>query len=250
MQGKRDATERKLKILGPERKSRIAKASFLTELATKFQQLVDSALTIKFGTSDIFEEHPELKIAPAIMRRMDQFKDDMMQWGHEYVFDIRDETVKSSADPTAVLQLRKNILQLSGLGDLLSKPETIRHEGSKTCIYEWLRQLHAENRGFELGVFDPVINSIAMRAQTTRWRKISSGFISDIIVIIHGFIKTALSVLCQNERLERELCNIVLEEANKRYRRANDQLHFISTVELDGIPMTQDPHFLGRLERV
>ncbi|KAK4500881.1 hypothetical protein PRZ48_009073 [Zasmidium cellare] len=255
VQRKVDSVEEKLKALGPERTSRTAKAAFLTELATKFQQLVDSGLSANFGANRLFEKHRALKVAPATVLRMEQFRNDMIYWGHKYQFHNTDddqemtEQYKAARSPGKELKVRKRVNHHDGLDNLLCNLETISSKDSGKSTDEWLHQLHGENRGFELGTFDPIILASAMRKQTANWEKISSGFISDIIVMIHGFIKMAISNLCQNERLEAELCNVVFDEAMTRYKKAIDQLKFILTVELDGTPLTQNPHFMTRLDK-
>ena len=78
--------ESKLKHLGPERNDRTAQAAYLTEISVDFQRLVDSALNAKFGTNCLFDKHEELKLAPTVVLRMEQFGEDMEHFGNDYIF--------------------------------------------------------------------------------------------------------------------------------------------------------------------
>lgn len=256
------AAEEKLKGLGPERSSRAAQAAYLTELSTKFQHLVDLTLSANFGTDSLFEEYKELKIAPAVVLRMEQFGKEMTQWGHKYSFDASKQHEDEAFDlkigerktnhnraryvPTTEFQVRKHTT-LNDLEDLLYSQTSLSCSSGEGTD-EWLRQLHKNSRGFELGTFDPVILASAMRTQTSKWRPITFGYVSDIAVITHVFIKTALSCICANDRLQGDLYNFLVDDLRTRYTKAMEQVRFILAVELDGTPMTENHYFIDQLE--
>ncbi|KYG40858.1 hypothetical protein M433DRAFT_8419 [Acidomyces richmondensis BFW] len=81
-----DTAHKALEAMGPERNSRAEQMNFLTELGTKFQRLVTLALDAKYGQDEIFDAQPALRIAPAVLARMEVFAADMMQGGHMYSF--------------------------------------------------------------------------------------------------------------------------------------------------------------------
>ena len=265
--------EGKLKHLGPERNDRTAQAAFLTEISVDFQRLVDSALSAKFGTDHLFDEYEELKIAPAVVLRMEQFGEDMEHFGHNYIFNspkhrrdsplvvetgIKTKKHKRAIEippPEFIVTARPKRAELcvrrwtkpTELGDLLFAQTTLLRSASEQSD-EWLRALHSCSRGFELGTFDPVILASAMRRQTTNWRSISSGFISDVAVIVDTFTRTALSCLCLTERLQTALYDTLFDDMKTRYLKAIEQVEFILKVELESTPMTQNQSFIDRLE--
>ena len=262
VQKKLAAAEETLKGLGPERSSRAAQAAYLTELSTKFQHLVDLALSANFGTDSLFEEYEELKIAPAVVLRMEQFGKEMTQWGHKYSFEASEQHEDEASDytigerktkhnharyvPTTEFQARK-YTKPNDLEDLLYSQTSLSHSTGEGTD-EWLRELHQNSRGFELGTFDPVILASAMRKQTNKWRPISFGFVSDIAIITHAFIKTALTCICANDRLQDDLYNFLVDGLRTRYTKAMEQVRFILAVELEGTPMTENHYFIDQLE--
>ena len=204
----------------------------------------------------------ELKIAPAVVLRMEQFGREMDQWGHKYSFgaseqnedeafefEIAERKTKHNharCEQTTDFQVRKHT-KPNDLDDLLYS------QTSLSCLTgggtnEWLRELHQDCRGFELGTFDPVILAAAMRKQAIKWEPISFGYVSDIAVITHAFITTALSCVCVNDRLQSDLYSFLLDDLRIPYLKAMEQVRFILAVELEGTPMTQDQDFIDDLE--
>lgn len=262
VQKKLDAAEVKLKSLGPERNSRAAQSAYLTEMATNFQHLVDLTLRANFGTEDLFEKYEELKVAPAVILRMEGFAKDMTHFGHTYSFNaprvhqeeafevyarIGPPSHERATDPIASEILVRRRTERIDFAHLLGKQTKLTRPDSESTD-DWLRELHDRSRGFELGTFDPVIVASAMREQTKNWQAISSGFVSDIAVITHLFITKALDCLCSDDRLKDELYHMLYEELEARYKKAIEQVAFILAVELKGTPMTQNKYFLDRLE--
>lgn len=248
-----DTAESKLKALGPERNGRVAQAAYLTELSTRFQHLVDLALRANFGTDDLFDEYEELKIAPAVVARMEEFSEDMQKWGHRYSFDplelrpaVLDTKEYSHSAPQKTFCVRKCTAG-SDIESVLCDPQNLPCPSAEHSD-AWLRILHKCNRGFELGTFDPVILASAMRKQTTSWKSIGLGFVSDVAQIIHAFTTKALECICVDERLRLELYHTLYDELTIRYTKAMEQVKFIFEVELDGHPMTQNHFFLDGLE--
>nr|POE56451.1 interferon-induced gtp-binding protein mx [Quercus suber] len=261
VQKKLTTAEEKLKGLGPERNSRASQAAYLTEISARFQHLVDLALSANFGTDDLFDRYRDLRIAPAVVLRMEQFKADITLWGHKYSFELPEEHGEPHSAPslggknkrrshtqvemTTDLKVRRHI-KFPDVEDLLHPQEQLSRIRSEDNP-EWLRGLHHTSRGFELGTFDPVILASALRQQTVSWRPISFGYVSDIASMIHTFILTALESICTNDRLKDDLYSFLSEDLRVRYIKAMEQVDFILDVEIGGIPMTQNSYFVERL---
>jgi hypothetical protein len=246
-----------LKKLGPERNTRPAQAAFLIDLSTDFQGLVRNALSARTGNSEVFSANPNLKIAPVIVARMENFARTMARWGHAHHLrssteneseheDVdSDETVSDSNDTISILtRQEENILEIEDILDPQS--ELPKRETAKENA--WLQDLYLNNRGFEIGTFDPAILSSAMREQTQNWPCLCRGYTSDIIVIIHKFIQTALETICKDDRLQNNLYNHIEARIRERYDRAKEQVNFILAVELNGQPLTHNQYFNENLQ--
>jgi hypothetical protein len=229
----------------------------LTDLSTDFQELVRNALSARTGINEVFSTNPSLKIAPAIVTRMESFARTMARRGHAHPLrlpsesegenkDVDEDGTASDLDDVDSTFTRQ-------LDDILEIEDVLdpQNELPKREISEdnsWLHDLYFNNRGFEIGTFDPAILSSAMREQTQNWPSICRGYTSDIIVIVHKFIQTALETICKDARLESNLYNYLEARIREKYDRVNEQVDFILAAELNGQPLTQNQYFNENLQ--
>lgn len=97
---------------------------------------------------------------------------------------------------------------------------------------------YKENRGFELGTFNATILATAMKKQSSKWSDISLAYVSDVIIMVHTFIKTALVSVCPDGDIRRALFGIMIDGLINRYEKAVDHAKFLLRVEDGGNPMT------------
>lgn len=78
--------------MGRSRETTSEQANFLVDIAIRFQEVLNQALTTSYATNDLFTAHPELKLATRFVTRNEQFSDDMKRSGHYYTFSKRPST--------------------------------------------------------------------------------------------------------------------------------------------------------------
>ncbi|KYG42578.1 hypothetical protein M433DRAFT_402747 [Acidomyces richmondensis BFW] len=88
-----------------------------------------------------------------------------------------------------------------------------------------------------------------MKKQSSKWINISLGYISDIVVIVHRFVMTALGLLCYHDAMKQSLFNILSDGLLCRYKVAIQHVQFLLEVERNGIPMTTNHYFSDNLEK-
>lgn len=88
-----------------------------------------------------------------------------------------------------------------------------------------------------------------MKKQSVKWVNISLGYISDIIVIVHRFMTTALDLLCYDDTMKQSLFNTLADGLLHRYKMAIKQVSFLLEVERNGLPMTLNHYFNDNLEK-
>jgi hypothetical protein len=76
-------------------------------------------------------------------------------------------------------------------------------------IEPWPRTVFETSRGFELGAFDASILATAMKKHSSKWSSISLGYVSDVIVLVHRFITTAIRAIVPDNSMAYSLLNIV-----------------------------------------
>lgn len=246
-----------MKDLGPERKDSVEQMAYLTELATKFQRLVTLALTATYGADDVFSTTSALHIAPAVVARSKIFSTEMAKHGHTYTFLPND-----GSEPTAPTPVF-GAISASGVGDIFNVRREedvdalvdILHDQEKLPQQEkgkitaWLLQVFQENRGFELGTFNSSILATTMKKQSVKWPSISMGFVSDIIVMVHRFITSALSSVCPDREVRHALISTLSDDLLRRYQLAIDNVSFLLEVESTDPPTTQNHYFNDNLQK-
>ena len=255
-----------LKRLGPERSTPAAQAAYLTELATQYQRLMMLSLEAKYGSDELFDSFPSLRIAPAVTSRSVTFDREMARCGHEFSFSssqtkdsapAKDDWVAISGSvstkgesldkSTDDLEVRRED-DVQDIVDILHPQGTLAVPNG-TEIESWLRQVYETSRGFELGTFDSSILATTMKKQSSKWTSISLGYVSDIVVIVHRFITTTLRSICYDDSMEASLFSILSEGLLNRYQKAIHHAEFLLAVERNGTPMTTNHYFNDNLEK-
>ncbi|KAK4610262.1 Interferon-induced GTP-binding protein Mx1 [Fulvia fulva] len=244
-----NAQQKKLKNLGPERGELFEQNSFLTELATNFQRLVTLALTANYAADTVFNSNETLRIAPAVRFRQDTFADEMAKFGQTYSFLRKDgeDAVPPPPDEETEFNVRKEA-DIDELADVLHKQiSLLRREAGD--IKPWLHEKFLQNRGFEIGTFNPSIIATTMRKQSEKWEDISLGYVSDIIVMVQMFIESALASLCSDRDVRVALLNKMSDKLNTRYGMAMTNTKFLLQVERSNTPATQNHCFNNNLQK-
>lgn len=245
--------QNRLDDLGPERGSQPEQLAFLNDLATRFQRLVSFALIANHGADDIFDAELALRMSPAVMTRMQIFSDEVAKYGHTYSFLPSSDDEESLPSNDQIGESAANFLvrkedDLDELTDIL-QPQVEHLQAVASGIKEWLSDVFAGNRGFEMGTFNASILATVMKKQSAKWGDISKGFVSDIIVIVHRFITAALQSLCTDGEICRALLDAIFDDLVGRYQRAIENTRFLLKVENTNTPMTLNHYFNETLQK-
>lgn len=267
-------SQKHLDGLGPERGSASAQLAYLTSIAARLQRLRSLALSSNFGTDNVFEGEPALRLAPAVMARMNTFSDEMRTSGHTFSFLHRgadplspqndDYSASPAADEVALespdnegacseiedweyFAIRKED-DIEELQDILQSQDSQR-QPEPSGIKDWLREVFQDHRGFEMGTFNASILATVMKKQSSKWAVMSMACVSDAIMIVHRFIGTALKSICTNEQVCRALMDTIFEDLVQGYKEAIKNSEFILKVERNGTPMTLNHYFNDNLQK-
>ncbi|OQN95383.1 hypothetical protein B0A48_18618 [Cryoendolithus antarcticus] len=245
-----DACRERLAELGPERNNPAEQMAYLTRISTRFQRLVVLALNATHGADDVFETDHRLRIAPAIMSRMKTFSEEMAKYGHTYAFTAQDNDAAGDSEieqPAKLFEIRKedyldelvNILHLQGS---LQYPK-------RGYIRDWILQIFQNNRGFELGTFNASLLATCMKRQSSKWTDVGMGFVSDVIIMVHNYVETALASICNDPTVCNSLMDKLSDELIKRYQRAITNIQFLLDVEKSDTPLTLNHYFNENLQK-
>lgn len=250
--------EKAFKSLGPDRHTPSKQAAYLTELSSQYERLVMLSLQAQYGSDELFDTQESLRLAPAVASRSAIFNDEMERLGHSYSFHSAQEEVVTD-DTLAGLFGGENPFKTKTFatrkekdpGDIANilHPSENLNSPSQDNINPWLRKVYESSRGFELGTFDSSILAATMKKQATKWASISLGYVSDIIVLIHKFITTAISSICYDVKMKDALFGLLSEGLLATYTKAMENVDYLLTIELSGKPLTLNHYFNENLEK-
>jgi hypothetical protein len=242
----------KLEGLGPQRATTAEQASYLVKIASDFQTKTCMAIEATYYADDNFDNNEVLRLANNIVNRNENFAEDFNEYGHNYMF----KTVLESGDliePISETYIhdekftRQNDEIVPVLEDIVDNPLELEYPAD--CgIATWLTSLYGQSRGFEIGTFDPKLLANAMKQQSTKWRDLCRGYVSDVVCLTHSYILELLKILCPDERVLSELLDLLMEDIIQGYKNALAQVDFILNVERSMKPATQNHYFNENLQ--
>nr|OQO32491.1 hypothetical protein B0A51_00900 [Rachicladosporium sp. CCFEE 5018] len=214
------------------------------------RRLVVLALNATHGADDLFETDHRLRIAPAIMSRMKTFSEEMAKYGHTYAFTAQDNDVAGDSDieqPPKLFEVRKEY-DLDKLVNILHSQGSLQYS-QYGDIRDWILQIFQNNRGFELGTFNASLLATCMKRQSAKWTDVGMGFVSDVIIIVHNYVDTALASICNDPNVCNSLMDKLSDELIKRYQRAITNIQFLLDVEKSDTPLTLNHYFNENLQK-
>lgn len=83
-----------------------------------------------------------------------------------------------------------------------------------------------------------------MKKQSDKWPVIARGYISDVINMVHGFIRKSLWVSCHSKKISSGIISLLMDDLLDKYRQAIAAVEFLLNIERAGTPMTLN-HYLN-----
>lgn len=256
----------------------------MLDLATRFQSITLHALAARYGDDSVFDKNPALKLATVVVNRSTVFADNVWKLGHTMAFsqgseeatndDEEAEDLDEDDDDLDKLAKEIGFDPLSNESNKDNDAETpdeqsypVRHTETepdlddilhndctvpmpKTIgIIRWLAEVYKSSRGFELGTFDASLLPVIWRKQSTKWDDLALGYTSDIVSLVHKFISTLISAICEDQRVQSTLMSVLMDGLIDRYTWSINQAKFVVSVERNGTPLTMNHYFADNLEK-
>lgn len=110
-------------------------------------------------------------------------------------------------------------------------------------------KVYDESRGFEIGTFNFTLLSALMKKQSVKWPFLAQGYISDVIAMVHRFIKKALFAACGDKRMSTNIIARLEDKLTDKYRQAITHVDFLLKIEREGTPMTLNHYLNDNLQK-
>ncbi|KAI9843392.1 MAG: hypothetical protein M1837_006418 [Sclerophora amabilis] len=256
--------QQSLESFGPARETPADQRGYLLHIAMRFQELTSLALQANYGGADLFDKHPRLRLVTTVVKRNDVLSGVVEKQGHTFCFDSTEsETVDDADGPKAdseeaVVDEHEAVDAIhdvevrttethADLEDILHGQESLPRS-ERDGIFAWLEQVYQSSRGLDLGTFGSSLLAITMKSQSTKWNGLALGYISDIVTMVHNYIRGLLEIVCPDERVRVGLVSMLTDNLVEKYKKAFNHVNFLLEVERNGIPMTQNHGFSDNLE--
>lgn len=263
-------TKNLLQSLGVQRETPEQQRRILLDIVSAFQEITQHSLAANYGVNDVFDKDKDLRLATLVSHRNDIFSDNLAHWGHTYAFrskperpgdtdgsvDDREERRNTPSDTEKqqdILQSRQtwDTTQNTSVADL----EEVVHVSEpvepsfKRGIFPWIEEVYSNSRGFEIATVNPGLLSSLMRKQSVKWPILARGYISDIISVVHAFIRQALEVVSKNTQISTNIMSLLMDDLIEKYKQAISKVEVLLRIEREGTPLTLNHYFNDNLEK-
>ncbi|KAJ5490256.1 Dynamin [Penicillium expansum] len=261
-----------LQSLGVQRETAEQQRRVLLDVVSAFQEITQQALATNYGVNDMFDEDKDLRLATLVSLRNDVFSHNLAHYGHTYTFRSKPEETDGSVDDREerrndttdrnntpdtesqnVMQSRKSWdptrdTSVEDLGEILHVSEPVE-PSIKGGILPWIEGVYSSSRGFEIGTFNHTLLSTLMKKQSVKWSILARGYISDIISVVHAFIRKALEVVSKDPQISSSIMSLLMDDLIEKYQQAISTVDFLLRIEREGTPITFNHYFNDNLEK-
>ncbi|KAK1544173.1 interferon-induced GTP-binding protein Mx1 [Colletotrichum paranaense] len=136
------------------------------------------------------------------------------------------------------------------LGDILKHMDFKCPKPVEGLLLGRIEFLFHRSRTAEIGSFPGSLLAQTFKEQTQRWAPLVLKHVSQVIVVIHKFIRITLQRKCEGDSNTFEMLHdhLLLPKLRAAYQRALDHAQFLLEVELSGQPYTMNHYFDSNLQ--
>ncbi|KAI3549333.1 interferon-induced GTP-binding protein Mx1 [Colletotrichum filicis] len=206
-------TETLLSRLGPLRSRADAQRRYLANIASGFQEVCIRARDGNYSGMGMFQYDEEVGPVPGFKVPMDE------------------QSTRC-------------------LGDILKHMDFKCPKPVEGLLLGRIEFLFHRSRTAEIGSFPGSLLAQTFKEQTQRWAPLVLKHVSQVIVVIHKFIRITLQRKCEGDSNTFEMLHdhLLLPKLRAAYQRALDHAQFLLEVELSGQPYTMNHYFDSNLQ--
>jgi len=251
--------QREIDSLGPARPSEREQRNYLCGIAERFEDYRRGAIDAKYAYYDFFDKS-DVRLITGLVNLTVAFGHLFQLHGHVHKFQDVGRTEPEievflgedgpEPSPIELRESLRNVLATCGtdikdefpeLGDLVTDQTEI--DSPEDGIMEWIKTLHIQSRGMDLGTFSPDLLSSVFGEQSRPWDKMVRVYMGEVVRLIHHFMTKALHAVCSDDEITKNIWSIILDPVLQRYRAGLDQAVLLVEVERRQRPFTLNGSF-------
>ncbi|OKL63563.1 hypothetical protein UA08_01925 [Talaromyces atroroseus] len=233
---------RQLGDLGQARQSEQEQRLFLNRLSQQFQNLVHSALNGHYSNHHAFDKSDQLRLITRVVNITESFGSDFAESSLPTQFEKLLPKISDDGEESDFGEFLRDSL----LNGLITDMDV---EHPQDGIMDWIEDLYQRPCGIDLGTWGGAILASAFKEQSSKWGRLTLGYLSQVICSIHKFLKAALESLCTDPRLRDDLWSFIADDILKGYRAAIRHAIFLLSIERDKRPYTLKHYFNENLQK-
>ncbi|KXH32597.1 interferon-induced GTP-binding protein Mx1 [Colletotrichum nymphaeae SA-01] len=240
-------TETLLSRLGPSRSRADAQRRYLANIASGFQEVCIRARDGNYSGMGMFQYDVHFRLITCIVNLNEAFNKDLTLCGHTLEFDGQSE---EEVGPGPGFRVPMDEQSTRCLGDILKHMDYECPKPVQGLLLNRIEFLFHRSRTAEIGSFPGSLLAQAFKEQTQRWAPLVLKHVSQVIVVIHKFIRITLQRKCEGDSNTFEMLHnhLLLPKLRAAYQRALDHAQFLLEVELSGQPYTMNHYFDSNLQ--
>lgn len=253
--------ESRLNSLGESRSKERDQRKYLGSVVESFQRLVRAGLDASYHADESFFK-PENRLITQITNLTKLFRQACAETGHTWSFEgsqasqTHEQHDKTSTDDKPHEAARR-LLRLDGISSLgwmqAQLPalfEAQQIDAPLDHIKDWIGEVYQQSRAPHLASFDPKLISLYFAAQSRKWEHLTNGYIRRVMLVIHGFMDSALSVACSDMQVNSEIWSSMMARLIDRYKCAVKAAELLVFIERQNTPYTTNKSFYQSLTKL
>ncbi|KAK1708349.1 P-loop containing nucleoside triphosphate hydrolase protein [Colletotrichum lupini] len=224
-------TETLLSRLGSSRSRADAQRRYLANIASGFQEVCVRARDGNYSGMGMFQYDVHFRLITCVVNLNEAFN-------------------KEEVGPVPGFKVPMDEQSTRYLGDILKHMNFKCPKPVEGLLLGRIEFLFHRSRTAEIGSFPGSLLAQTFKEQTQRWAPLVLKHVSQVIVVIHKFIRITLQRKCEGDSNTFEMLHdhLLLPKLRAAYQRALDHAQFLLEVELSGQPYTMNHYFDSNLQ--
>ncbi|KAH7324635.1 P-loop containing nucleoside triphosphate hydrolase protein [Stachybotrys elegans] len=262
--------KQQLKMLGKSRITTEEQRGFLGKVASTFTQFKINSLDARYKRDKFLSRKTDLRLVTHIRAMNELYSEVMVKSGHRLEFDVGGKVLPDMRIVRVDLEegpdaedVAQGYVDVKSLASLYGGKPAFPLPGPEICselehllarpyrcsaplpnaIMTFIEDQHSACRGYEIGTFNSDLVRGIFKEQAMKWEPITLAHVSNVVLVLHHFIRSILEESCPDADVRASLWNHLTDDLETRYKKAITHAEFLLEVELEGTSVSHDPRF-------
>ncbi|KAI1806579.1 P-loop containing nucleoside triphosphate hydrolase protein [Daldinia bambusicola] len=248
-------SQKHLKCLDEPRVTTDQQRTYLSRIAVRFSDIIKNAMGTQLNERLFLPMNHQSPLIANVQEMSKVFTSTLFSRGHCYRFEGEEEEEEEEDYTYGQISChlsRNDVYDFSftlledysypELEGLLTKPFYCSGPSAE-YIMDCIKELYSGSHGGEFCAFSNSVLPTLFKQQVEKWMKLTLAHVSNVIMVIHDFLRETVFEACPNYQVRRALWKSLEQDVLDCYRRAIKHAEFLLHVECEGHLVTTNPDF-------